>query len=255
MPPSVDGCCCHRTTSHETHATNSGVALVITLFLMAVAVGAGRLDDVPVADGDLGQPELQDDVAGALRRRGGRPQGDQLPDEHQPTSHAGAATAASTPGTSPVQYSGHDVVLSTVRRRYVLPGHAPSRRPSRLRRRRTLAARSTPPTLNYTATAKLLSMQPVNVYGGGIGYIQTWEITRPTGTRSRRPAGDGRGHGDRRAGHAGRADLRHLRDRHRLRRDHSRRHVDTPTATTPDMTHHAADDGRQSAAASAPTAT
>ena len=36
-------------------------------------------------------------------------------------------------------------------------------------------------SLNYTAAAKLLSLQQVNVYGGGVDYIQTWRITA-TGT-------------------------------------------------------------------------
>ena len=46
------------------------------------AVGDGRVADVPGADRNLGQPELQDDVAGALRGRGGRAQGAPLPVEH-----------------------------------------------------------------------------------------------------------------------------------------------------------------------------
>ena len=36
-------------------------------------------------------------------------------------------------------------------------------------------------TLTYTATTKLLSVEPVSIYGGGTKYIQTWQITA-TGT-------------------------------------------------------------------------
>ena len=159
-----------------------GVALVITLFLMAalsaLAVSLMFLSQTETSASRNYKTMSQARYAGEA---GVHKAMNYLMSDAYTTTLAGTYGSLTT-GVYPVQWNGADVTLnpttsgtptypnSTVRAVYaaMFSGTA-----------NDLPAGSA--NLKYTATAKLLSMQPVNVYGSNTKYIQTWQITA-TGT-------------------------------------------------------------------------
>jgi len=158
-----------------------GVALVITLFLMAalsaLAVSLMFLSQTETSASRNYKTMSQARYAGEA---GVHKAMNYLMSDAYTTTLAGTYGSLTT-GVYPVQWNGADVVLnpstgtpaypnSTVRAAYLAMFSGTAN---------DLPAGTA--NLKYTATAKLLSMQPVNVYGSNTKYIQTWQITS-TGT-------------------------------------------------------------------------
>ena len=96
-----------------------------------------------------------------------------------PTSTAGYVTTV-----SPVTYNGNPVILSAtagVASNYpdnaVITAFDAAAAGTLATNTSGVTNNAALPTVNYTAYAKLISMRAVNVYGGGTGVIQTWQIT------------------------------------------------------------------------------
>lgn len=152
-----------------------GVALIITMFLMAamsaLAVSLMFLSQTETSASRNYKTMSQARYAGeagvhkAIHYF--------LNSYSRPTSTTGYTT-----NVSPVQYNGAAVVLKTVAAQSNYPDTA-------VKDAFAAAAAGSlavgTGTVNYTAEATLLSMRDVNVYGGGSGVVQTWEI-KATGT-------------------------------------------------------------------------
>ena len=171
---------------HMRIANEKGIALVLSLFLMAAMSVHGGVADVPVADGNLLEHELPPDVAGALRRRVRHSEGGQLSALY--VRRAGAPTRADpianyNTNVSPV--SVHGAGCASINQPVVLSANAAPRRrtiPIAAKQAAFLAAvqGTLPPATRPWRTAPyatLMSMQQIEVYGGGVQTIQTWQIT------------------------------------------------------------------------------
>jgi Tfp pilus assembly protein PilX len=93
-----------------------------------------------------------------------------------PTAYASLNTA-----TYPVQYSSADVTLKDVATSSNYPDSTVKSQFAALFSGTAGQLTAGTATLTYTANAKLLSVEPLNVYGGSTAYIQTWQVTA-TGT-------------------------------------------------------------------------
>jgi Tfp pilus assembly protein PilX len=163
-----------------------GVALVITLFLMAalsaLAVSLMFLSQTETSASRNYKTMSQARYAGEA---GVHKAMNYLMSDTYTNTLAGTYGSLN-PAVYPVQlWGGGEVVLTVPSTSSVYPstGSASTVKPA-------FAALFSGPagelpagsaTLKYTATAKLLSMQPINVYGSTTKYIQTWQITA-TGT-------------------------------------------------------------------------
>ena len=90
------------------------------------------------------------------------------------TAPTGGALASYVTTVSPVTYNGQPVILSSV------AGTSSNYPDSTVAAAYSAATQGSlavgSGTVSYGAIAKLLQMRPVSVYGGGTGVIQTWEI-------------------------------------------------------------------------------
>src|SRR6478672_9714686 len=158
-----------------------GVALIITMFLMAalsaLAVSLMFLSQTETSASRNYKTMSQARYAGEAGL-------------HKALNYLMSTTFTSTiptaysslnTSTYPVQYSSADVTLKDVATSSNYPDSTVKSQFAALFSGTAgqLAAGSA--TLTYTANAKLLSVEPVNVYGGSTGYIQTWQVTA-TGT-------------------------------------------------------------------------
>jgi hypothetical protein len=153
-----------------------GIALVITLFLMAslsaLAVSMMFLSQTETSASRNYKTMSQARYAGEAGA-------------HAAINYLMSAnytnTLASLSGLdtskSPVKYGADDVVLSwdsslskypesTVKTAFAAVAHGEL----------TVGTGATPPKVNYQATARLISMQPFVQYGGQPGYLLTWEV-------------------------------------------------------------------------------
>ena len=156
-----------------------GIALVITLFLMAT------LSALAVSLMFLSQTETsasRNYKTMSQARYAGEAGVHKTMNYLMSTAYTNTVNTALFSGLNtnnvPVKNSGNDVVLSSVAADSNYPDTT-VKTAFAAAAQGTLAAGSA--TLSYSATAKLLTMAPINAYGSGIKYIQTWEITA-TGT-------------------------------------------------------------------------
>ena len=156
-----------------------GIALVITLFLMAslsaLAVSLMFLSQTETSASRNYKTMSQARYAGEA---GVHKAMNYLMSTAYTNTVNTALFSGLTTSSVPVKNSGNDVILSSVVADSNYPDTA-VKTAFAAAAQGTLAAGTA--TLSYSATAKLLTMAPVNVYGGGTKYIQTWEITA-TGT-------------------------------------------------------------------------
>jgi Tfp pilus assembly protein PilX len=161
-----------------TRTNERGVALVITLFLMAalsaLAVSLMFLSQTETSASRNYKTMSQARYAGEA----GVHKAMNYLMSSGFNSTVSSSYASFTTNTTPVKYSGSDVVLSTVVSEQNYPDSG-VKTAFAAAAQGSLAADTA--SLTYAAKAKLLSISPVNVYGGGTRYIQTWEITA-TGT-------------------------------------------------------------------------
>jgi hypothetical protein len=160
-----------------------GVALVITLFLMAalsaLAVSLMFLSQTETSASRNYKTMSQARYAGEAGVH--KAMNYLMSDAYVNTLPA--TYGSLTTGVYPVQWNGADVTLPSPTSGTATYPNVGNVRANFLAlfsgTANDLPAGST--NLKYTATAKLLSMQPVNVYGSNTKYIQTWQITA-TGT-------------------------------------------------------------------------
>lgn len=157
-----------------------GIALVITLFLMA-ALSALAVSIMFLAQTETSASRNYKTMSQA--RYGGEAGVHRAMNYLMSSAYTTTqATAYTNPSfnvtTSPVKYNGQDVVLRANALLSNYPVAAVKTAYAAAAQGQLSATLGGVPTvIDYSATATLLSMQPVNVYGGGIEYIQTWQIT------------------------------------------------------------------------------
>jgi hypothetical protein len=160
------------------HHNERGVALVITLFLMAslsaLAVSLMFLSQTETSASRNYKTMSQARYAG---EGGAHRVMNYLMSDAFVNSVAGDLGSLNT-AKSPVEYNNLPVVLSNVSTSSNYPNTTVKTNFASAAQG-SLAAGTA--SLGYVATAKLIALQPVAIYGGGTGYLQTWEITA-TGT-------------------------------------------------------------------------
>jgi hypothetical protein len=159
-----------------------GVALLITLFLMLAlsAVSASLMF--------LSQTEVSSSVNYRLmsQARYGAESGIQSAMNHLLYTYAAPTTAGADPiaayntTVSPVTFNGQPVILSANAAQASNYPVAAVQNAFAAAVAGTLAA-GTQTTIAYAPYATLLSMKQINVYGGGLQTLQTWQVTS-TGT-------------------------------------------------------------------------
>ena len=161
----------------------NGVALVITLFLMAslsaLAVSLMFLSQTETSASRNYKTMSQARYAGEAGVH--KAMNYLMSDTFKNTLPATYASLATN--TYPVQFNGADVTLSATAASSNYPSTAVKDAFAGLFSGSNGQLAAGTATLGYAATAKLLSVQPLTVYGGGTGYVLTWQINA-TGTVS-----------------------------------------------------------------------
>ena len=162
-----------------TQTGEKGVALVFTLFLMA-ALSAMAVSMMFLAQTETSASRNYKTMSQA--RYAGEAGVQRAIHYLASTAYTNTVTTTGFDMTvSPVRYNGADVVLKPVSTASNHPDSTIKAAFAALFSGASLSVGSNNATATYSATATLLSMRPVTVYGGAQGVIQTWRINA-TGT-------------------------------------------------------------------------